>query len=1269
MSPKSRRARPSPEQLEDRSVPATVQTFDGGGSTFVTKQHGVAPGPALVAGPTGNAMRLASATAGTIGSITFPVTDPGKFPTVQADLDIRMTPGVGRADGIGVAFLNTADAEYGSAPFVGGGSEEPNFRQSLGVGFDIYQSAGEPSKNTVSLHFNEQKLTDVDVPLDLASGSFFHARIVARFGTTAGGGDVTVQVGPAGGETTVLNQFAVPGLLPYQSRFHAMARSGGESADHDIDNVNVQYIPDTAPPTISFVSQSHSVIESQPAVVLRAVRTGNSQGEVSVTVNTANGTATAGQDFTGGPFTLTFAAGQTEKDVAIPLVNDAVAEPVETMTATLSNPTNGATLGAPATATVTINDDDAAPPGTWGPVIPLPVTAIHTVMLPNGEVMFWSRHDMGQHGAPHVFNPTTGASRMVGDPGYDIFCAGHVVLPDGRVFVAGGHITDGAGEKKASIYDWRTDTWARLDDMNAGRWYPSVTLLPGGDVLVLGGTFKTDPNDKNEQPQVNPLPQVFQMKTNTWRSLTDAPQGNYPAWADFYPWAAVAPDGRVFVAGPQQTARFLDTSGTGKWTDAGASALAYRDYGSAVEYADGRILITGGNPREDPNVVPQTVVPSASAQTIDMTAATPTFQTVAPMTFGRRHHNLVLLPDGTVLAVGGSSTPGFQDLGGAVYTPEIWNPATNTWTPQAKHSIPLLYHSNALLLPTGEVLITGGGQPAPPGGVDQKNAQLFSPAYLFNGPRPTIQSAPGAIAYNRSFTLRTSDPVAIAKVVLIPLPSPTHAFNQNQGVGNLTFTRTATGLTVTAPADGFASAPGYYYLFAVSDAGVPSVAAVVRLTDAAVAIVETAGATAVAEGGATDTYSLVLTAQPTADVTVTVTSQNPATGATVTVASLTFTPANWNQPQTVTVAAADDVLVEGAQLVTIVHAVASADARYDSLDAGSVTVAVADNDQPSPVRTVAVGPDAGGGPVVKVYNADGTERGAREVFDSKFRGGVRTATADFNGDGTPDVAVGTGPGTATLVRVLDGVNGSLLFEIAPFEPTFTGGVFVAVGDLNGDGRPDLVITPDEGGGPRARVFSGNGFAQLADFFGIEDVAFRGGARAAVGDVTGDGIGDLLVAAGFGGGPRLAVWDGSSLVNGRYTTKPFGDFFVFELSLRNGVYVAAGDLDGDTFADVIAGGGPGGGPRVFALSGKGLVANQQTQLANFFAGDTSSTGGIRVAATNLDGDARADLVVGAGTKAGSRVTAYAGSAIPVQGQPIERFAFEAFPGFAGGVFVG
>jgi hypothetical protein len=223
-------------------------------------------------------------------------------------------------------------------------------------------------------------------------------------------------------------------------------------------------------------------------------------------------------------------------------------------------------------------------------------------------------------------------------------------------------------------------------------------------------------------------------------------------------------------------------------------------------------------------------------------------------------------------------------------------------------------------------------------------------------------------------------------------------------------------------------------------------------------------------------------------------------------------------------------------------------------------------------------------------------------------------------------------------------------------------VFVTAGDLTGDGRAELVITPDEGGGPRVRVF-GAGFGQVADFFGIDDPAFRGGARAGTGDVTGDGVGDLVVAAGFGGGPRVAVFDGTSLSNGAFTRKPFGDFFAFEQALRNGVFVTAADLTGDGKAEVVAGGGPGGGPRVSAFQAGDLAAGGTARLVDYFAGDPANRGGVRVAVKDLDGDGTDDLVTGAGAGAGDRVTTYPGGREPA------GLGLDAFDGFAGGVFVG
>jgi hypothetical protein len=323
----------------------------------------------------------------------------------------------------------------------------------------------------------------------------------------------------------------------------------------------------------------------------------------------------------------------------------------------------------------------------------------------------------------------------------------------------------------------------------------------------------------------------------------------------------------------------------------------------------------------------------------------------------------------------------------------------------------------------------------------------------------------------------------------------------------------------------------------------------------------------------------------------------------------------------------------------------------------------------------AAGQDAGGGQVV-LYNPDGSTALTATPFGSDFTAGARVVAAKLNPASYQDIAVGTGPGVSSQVVILDGKSGQPVVSLSPFEPGFTGGVFLAAGDVTGDGAADLIVTPDQGGGPVVVVYDGAALAngqvvELARFYGIADPNFRGGARSAVGDVNGDGVGDVVVAAGFGGGPRVAGFDGKMLASGD-PQRVFPDFYAFEQTLRNGVFIACGDTDGDGKADVICGGGPGGGPRVTIFSAAALLpagGSTLTPLANFFGGDPSNRGGIRVAVKDLDGDAKADLVVGSGTGAGSHFTAYLGKDITPSGTPPVFEQFDAYPGFTGGVFVG
>jgi hypothetical protein len=332
----------------------------------------------------------------------------------------------------------------------------------------------------------------------------------------------------------------------------------------------------------------------------------------------------------------------------------------------------------------------------------------------------------------------------------------------------------------------------------------------------------------------------------------------------------------------------------------------------------------------------------------------------------------------------------------------------------------------------------------------------------------------------------------------------------------------------------------------------------------------------------------------------------------------------------------------------------------------------------APVGTPPVLPDQ-----AKLYTPTGQVLFTVSPFGA-VPGGVRVASADVTGDGVPDLIAGTGPGVPNRVAIYNGATGKLLLNFAAFEEGFLGGVFVSAGDLTGDGVADIILSPDEGGGPRVRVLRGRDFAQIADFFGIEDATFRGGARTAAGDVDGDGTADLVVSAGFGGGPRVAVFDGSSLTGGAFTRKLFGDFLAFEETFRNGVFVAVGDVDGDGVADILAGAGPGGGPRVSIFSGAGLSEGVRLIFADFLAGDASNRGGARVAVKNLDGDKKADVVVTPGLDGPSQFYQYAGKVlslpplvtasdqlgiITVQPRDALIGTFDVFPGYDGGLFVG
>jgi hypothetical protein len=458
-------------------------------------------------------------------------------------------------------------------------------------------------------------------------------------------------------------------------------------------------------------------------------------------------------------------------------------------------------LGMLANVLPRANAQNPAAVGQFSPIMSWPFNPTHAVLLPSGNVLWWASFANGDK--PQIWNPTTNTNTAATPAGYDIFCGGHSLMESGQVFVTGGDSTTSTGVANASLYDPVAGSWTFLPDMNAGRWYPTNTVLPNGDVVITGGEI-------SPLLGVDALPQVWQVASGTWRDLTTA-QLDLP----LYPELFVAPNGTLFLAGPSPLSEYLNTDGTGSWTLGPTSEFGNRGYGPSVMYNSGQIMIVGGG-----------VGPTPTAEIINLNATVPTWSYTGSMANPRRQANATVLPDGTVLVTGGTSGLTFDDQTHPVFPAELWNPATGTWTTMASLSTYRGYHSVALLLPNGQVLSAGGQCTTT--GCNPNSAEIFSPPYLFAGPAPTITSAPASISGGSTFFVATPDAASITQVTWVRLGAVTHTFNMEQRFSSLAFSQATGGLNVTAPQSANLAPPGYYMLFLLAS-GVPSVASIIKV--------------------------------------------------------------------------------------------------------------------------------------------------------------------------------------------------------------------------------------------------------------------------------------------------------------------------------------------------------------------------------------------------------------------------------------------------------
>ena len=384
----------------------------------------------------------------------------------------------------------------------------------------------------------------------------------------------------------------------------------------------------------------------------------------------------------------------------------------------------------PSTTTWTFTTNaDTVPRGQWGPVTAWPSVAVHMALLHTGKVLIWQ--DRGGNTA-YVGDPVTGAFTSVPTPGtVNIYCSGLVTMPDGRVAAVGGH--GGVGLSDLTIFNPVTQQWSSGARMAQGRWYPSALALPDGKVLTVSGgsTCYTCYVD---------VPEVYDPVLNSWTRLTPASFA-----APYYPFTFVAPDGRVIYAGASEKTfetRALNLA-TRTWT---LLDPFMADGGTAAMYVPGKI-IKSGTARDTADPV---INAASTTYVLDATHPTPTWRQTLPMAYPRSYHNMVILPDGSVLTTGGELKTDGIDLSQAVLNPELWSPDTESWTTMAPMQTPRLYHSTAVLLPDGRVVAAGGGAKGQvPGATDEANAEIYSPPYLFRGARPTITSAPPVVCVRK----------------------------------------------------------------------------------------------------------------------------------------------------------------------------------------------------------------------------------------------------------------------------------------------------------------------------------------------------------------------------------------------------------------------------------------------------------------------------------------------------------------------------------------
>ena len=471
----------------------------------------------------------------------------------------------------------------------------------------------------------------------------------------------------------------------------------------------------------------------------------------------------------------------------------------------------------------------------------MPINPISATLLRTGKVLIVAGSENDAHNNSEgsesyraaVWDPagTTQSSIVVQNLEYDVFCSGTAALPDGRPLVVGGTSDYSfTGDNRASFFDPATEKFVQSQSMVDGRWYATALTLGDGRIMAFSGT-KLGGGTNNTV-------EIYRIgSTGTgWSSPAAA-----PFVPPLYPRMALLPNGKVFYtghgSGTSNANGYTFDPVAGTWTST-LPTTGNRSYGSAVilplvppAYTPKVMMFGGGgNPA------------TSSTEIIDLSASTPSWTPGPNMSTGRIQMDAVLLPDGTVLAMGGSVNNESPD--GPGKTADLYHPATGSFTSAGAASYSRLYHSTALLLPDARVMSIGSN----PGSRGRYLAaiEIYRPPYLYDSgdrliaARPSITGvtpASGVIGYNTPFSVTFSSASAIGSAVLVRPGSVTHAFDMEQRLIGLCGPApqppcSAGGgtLSLTTPPNGNVAPPGYYMLFLLDSAGVPSKAKFIQLS-------------------------------------------------------------------------------------------------------------------------------------------------------------------------------------------------------------------------------------------------------------------------------------------------------------------------------------------------------------------------------------------------------------------------------------------------------